>query len=558
MASPLPFASESAAIAAAATAATVSSSITPAKRKRARTATAAVPRDEVVVDSSRVSVPPEATVAIIVEDDSRPGSETDAFSKAGEASCRRQRQTTLTNDALDTPEEVTRDARVKSRREDAAAPPSDAMAGGELRPSSSSVQAGRAKKAGVASPATPALDGPRATPLLEEALLAHIRNALVLYAVRRSQRTIGLTATPSAAQWTDMTDAFAASVVAEADATKDEALPTDTDDEDDDIHVKAEEEETAAEANVESAKGGTVTGETQGLLALHCVQHFILHECARVARVVREEGDKGLGDDPSKRAFEMLGLLLSMLDSPSSFSALLALACPSCRSVELFAEPEVGEFLVLSQRAAYAALPSLSQTQLNDALGLLDGCRDSAGAPIESFHCCPYGEAHVDLQLLLVSQAGTYGKLRNCSLRCDLVPYQTNGYSSIAVAAKDYYRAFRKYLYEFEKCTRAFASKRSTGHSAEEALKSARRRLEKGPEVPKAVLALLRDRANGVTWAEDVFHRVLPDAPVLDIRQRFCHESLQARIRAVYAYTQTDVLGRGGYFNVTLSTPTSF
>ena len=153
---------------------------------------------------------------------------------------------------------------------------------------------------------------------------------------------------------------------------------------------------------------------TRGFLSLPGVTDFFLDGCGGVARVVRGEGGKGLGDDPSKRAFEMLGLLLSMLDSPSSFSALLALACPSCRSVELFAEPEVGEFLVLSQRAAYAALPSLSQTQLNDALGLLDGCRDSAGAPIESFHCCPYGEAHFALQRLVVRQAGTYGKRPNC------------------------------------------------------------------------------------------------------------------------------------------------
>ncbi|KAL7709892.1 hypothetical protein N2W54_004287 [Lotmaria passim] len=54
-----------------------------------------------------------------------------------QAGSRRQRQTTPTSDVVDTPEEVTRGEHVKSCREDAAAPPSDAVAGGELRPSSS-------------------------------------------------------------------------------------------------------------------------------------------------------------------------------------------------------------------------------------------------------------------------------------------------------------------------------------------------------------------------------------------------------------------------------------
>ncbi|KPI89056.1 hypothetical protein ABL78_1869 [Leptomonas seymouri] len=506
-------------------------------RKRSRTATAS--RFEVEVEEERensvISVDSEAPTVITVEDDSRSASEPARAPGASRCS----RQTTLTGDVVGTAGMA------------APAASSDGTVGGRRKPPpparASTARTSKLKDGASSTATAPPLDDPAAAPMWERALLAHLRNALVLHAVKSSQRTIGLTTMPSAAQRTDAMDAYAVSGEATEDSAAAQSPP------------RAEDEpstQTTPTGTDKSKTGGE--GEdaygVQGLLALPCVQYFIVEECARVARVVREDGGNGYDDDPVKRSLELLGLLLSMLDAPSSFATLMVLACPSCRSIGIGAESVsmVIQYLVLSQRVKREDVLSMSQAKALEVLGLHNGCRDDAGVPVEPLRCCPYGEAHVSLQLLLAGWASTHGSLQRCSLRCSLVPFQVDGLPGVSEAAKHYYWAYEGYTTTEEKKYH----EQLLGRPPSAAMSALRRRQSHPPELQAKTLALLASRAGGATWAEAVFSKIFSDTVVPGMQHLRCSE-LQARIRTVYAYTQADVLGRGGYFKMTLNTLSS-
>jgi SNF2 family DNA or RNA helicase len=547
-------------------------------RKRSRSAaTAPSPHIDVEVESSIASMHSDTSAAITVEDDALPTPA--AQSGAGRS---RQHQTTLTGGVANTPGTALRTRRAKAHRDDNAIPSLEQSTGGELKPSSSPTCAGGVKRQGgrhERDTAANAVDDATAAPVLEKALLAHLRNALTLYACRQWKRTIGLTTVPSAAQRADAMGAYAASetalsgetgeppvspsVSAVSVDTMDEVTPRHTDededeDEDDNDAVEREPAHTTAETaeaavDAEQQRSPSAPG-TQGYLALPCVQYFIVHECARVARVVRDEGGNGYGDDPTVRALELLGLLLSMLDTPSCFAALLVLACPSCRSIGINADAtmKVLEFLVLSQRAKWEDVVSLDQANMIDVLGLLGGCRDDAGVPVEPLRCCPYGEVHMEMQLLLIGAAHAHLAMHTCNLKYRLVPFEVGRFPAIAEAAKFYYRACEEHTTALEKALR---EKRLSPAMQVLAAKSRQRRRTTPPELPTAVAALLRRPAGGVTWAEEVFCHILPNTSLTTDSKHLNNRELHSRIRAVYAYTQTDAYSHGGYLDLALHTP---
>ncbi|KPA86941.1 hypothetical protein ABB37_00968 [Leptomonas pyrrhocoris] len=532
-------------------------------RKRARTSIeAAANRDEVEVDRSVASVTSETPTVITIDedDDSRTASETATTNTAAAQSRRaprRSRQTTLTGDVVDPPEKAVKGGRAKARKEDsAAAAAPDMTLGGELKPSPpvSAAKKTGSKANGASTASSPALDGPAAAPMLEQALLAHVRNALVLYSLKRSQRVIRLTTVTSAAQRTDAMNAYAASIEAAVGAAAVQQPPSSAVGELEDRTAPAHADE-ADEAVEDSASHDVEVDDAQGFLALPCVQYFIVNECARVARAVREGGGNGYGDDPAQRAMALLGLLLSMLDTPGSFVTLLLLACPSCRSIGIVTDTvsKVIEFLVLSQRVKREDVLRMDQAKACEVLGLLDGCRDDSGVPVEPLRCCPYGEAHVNLQLLLAGRVHLQGSVRNCTLQYSLVPFQMHDFPAIAEAAKQYYRGYEEYTATWE---RRYNEQRVGGYE-NSAAQSLWRKPTNPPELQKKTLALLANKADGVTWAEDVFHKIFPDTVVPGQPHLSCGD-LQARIRAVYAYTRADVLGRGGFFKVALNTPSSY
>ncbi|CAJ1989744.1 SNF2 family N-inal domain/DEAD/DEAH box helicase/Ring finger domain/Zinc finger C3HC4 type (RING finger)/Helicase conserved C-inal domain containing protein [Leishmania donovani] len=434
---------------------------------------------------------------------------------------RATRQTTLAGEVLSTEAEPSRVATKQSRARGVADGQKGGSAG-ELKRVAGSARLSRKRAA-----SSMRLEGPAEAPLLEEALLVHMRSALARNFMLITERTIELAAQP-----------HAHCIVGDLDTLPGTAAVGET-------AEPADDDVTSAKSLMLDARGASSIAMRA---VLPCVQYFIVSECARVARVVREEGGNGYGDDPATRAAELLGFLLSMLDKYDTFSDLLVLACPSCRvaGVSYSAFSFLTQYLALSQRASAEEIHLMDQKSLIERLGLLDGCRATTGQPLDVMECCPFGEAHLSLYLLVRTSSGERHSWRLSRLWWQHVPFQLLSFPAIAEAAKAFDACMVRYTADRTRDLIRYQHMvaNSSGKWAPPTSKPA-----KSPKFTAAQRALIKPKAGCLTWAEALLRAILPETAMHPWHRN--SEDLQSRIRRCYAYTCADV-NHGGYFSVTL------
>ncbi|KAG5502206.1 hypothetical protein GH5_05159 [Leishmania sp. Ghana 2012 LV757] len=440
---------------------------------------------------------------------------------------RAARQTTLTGEVLSTVPEPLRASAKQSRARSISDGQKGGAVSGELNPAACSARASRKR----AAPSLP-LEGPAAVPLLEEALLAHLHSALARNCMMMTGRTIELVAHPHATNMAGASDALF-----ETTEVQDTSAPVGDNVDGTGIGI------TSAKALALEVPGAS---DVVIRAVLPCVHYFIISECARVARVVREEGGKGYGDDPATRAAELLGFLLSMLDKHDTFSALLALACPSCRvaGVSYSAFACLTQYMALSQRARAEEIHLMDQKSLIERLGLLDGCRSATGHPLDVVGCCPFGEAHVALYLMVRTSSGERLNSRLTGLRWQHVPFELLSFPAIAKAAKAFDVSMDRYTADR---TRDLIRHQHT--AADGRWAPPRSKQPKPPQFSVAERELIKPKVGCLTWAEELLRAILPETATQPWHRT--SEELQSRIRRCYAYTCADA-SRGGYFAATL------
>ncbi|KAG5476457.1 hypothetical protein LSCM1_04163 [Leishmania martiniquensis] len=440
---------------------------------------------------------------------------------------RAARQTTLTGEALSTVPEPLRASTKQSRARSVAGGPKEGVFSGELSPAAGSARTLRKR----AAPSLP-LEDPAAVPLLEEALLGHLRSALARNCMLATGRTVELVARPHANSMAGASDALVET--AEAHET---SAPADNDVDRTGIGIISAK---SLELNTSGASDVVIRA------VFPCVHYFIISECARVARVVREEGGKGYGDDPATRAAELLGFLLSMLDKQDTFAALLVMACPSCRvaGVSYSAFSYLTQFMALSQRASAEEIHLMDQQSLIERLGLLDGCRSATGHPLDVMSCCPFGEAHVALYLVVRTSSGERLNSRLTGLRWQHVPFELLCFPAIAKAAKAFEASMDRYTADR---TRNLIRHQHTAADGRWAPSTSKQ--PKPPQFSVAERELIKPKVGCLTWAEELLQTILPETATQPWHRT--SEELQSRIRRCYAYTCADV-NRGGYFAATL------
>lgn len=504
-----------------------------AARNRSRSTTAAVkvpdPEHNIVEEaqlSSSYSPPRSSSDSNSIASIPPPPAPIDVDAEACETpseitSRRAMRQTTLAGEVLCTEPKPSRVSAKPSRARGVADGQKGGSVGGELKPVAGSARATRKR-------ATPSmrLEGPAAAPLLEEALLVYMRSALARNFMLMTGRTIELAAQP-----------HAHCIMGDLDALSGTAVVGETAEPADDV--------TSAKPQMLDARDPSNVAMRA---VLPCVQYFIVSECARVARVVREEGGNGYGDDPATRATELLGFLLSMLDKYDAFSDLLVLACPSCRvaGVSCSAFSCLTQYLVLSQRASVEEIHLMDQKSLIERLGLLDGCRATTGQPLDVMECCPFGETHVSLHLLVRTSSGERHNWRLSRLWWQHVPFQLLSFPAIAKAAKAFDASMGQYTADRTRDLMRYQNMaaNSGGKWAPPTNKQA-----KSPKFTAAQRALIKPKAGCLTWAEELLRKILPETATHPWHRNT--EDLQSRIRRCYAYTCADV-NHGGYFSMTL------
>lgn len=250
---------------------------------------------------------------------------------------------------------------------------------------------------------------------------------------------------------------------------------------------------------------------------------------------------------PTCSSLELLGFFLSLMQEPADFASLLMLACPSCRG-KCGSSSEMNlvlRFLVLTQRVDVEAVASLDQEQLVTLLGTSDGCRSSLGVPLGVMECCPYGEAHVTLQIALhTAPQGRQRTLRPW-LRWSYTPLAVLQFAAIAGAAQRYRNAFSKY--EDDRLGNWQQANVSNTRRA-----TARSKLGKAVSVPQLSAtenALLAHYSRDSTWAEELLKAIVPEAVTQPWHRN--SQDLHSRIRSMYAHVLANV-EKGGVFTAAL------